>query len=276
MKKYIAGLQMYSVRDQLKEDFEGTVKAVAEMGYKDVEFAGYYGGLTGEQMKALLDKYGLVSISVHENIEVFLEKGKEAVDFFKAFGVKYVTVPHYSAEHYETEEARKETLEKFTKVATLLREHGMILQYHNHDFEFGKLDDGRYYLDWLYESMPENLLKPQLDVCWVKYAGEDPVKYINKYKDRMFTIHFKDFVCKEFASGPVYELIGVKPKKKTKAENGFAYRPLGKGMQDFDPMLAALENTGVEYIIVEQDNCYDTPPLEAVKISREFLKTKGI
>lgn len=275
MKKYIAGLQMYSVRDDLKADFEGTVKKVAEMGYKDVEFAGYYGEKTGEEIKALLDKYGLVSISVHQNINMFLEEGQKAVDFFKAFGVKYVTVPHYPVENYQTEEARKDTLEKFTKVAKLLHENGMVLQYHNHDFEFGKLDDGRYYLDWLYESIPAELLIPQLDVCWVKYAGEDPVKYIKKYTDRIKTIHFKDFTADSLAGGPVYELIGVKTEKSN-AGNNFKFQPLGKGIQNFDPMLEALEDTDVNYVIVEQDQCYETAPLEAVKISREFLKTKGI
>ncbi len=276
MKKYYSGVQLYSVRDDLKADFEGTLKKVAEIGYEYVEFAGYYGGKTGEEIKALLDKYGLKSISVHQNINMFLEKGQEAVDFFKAYGVKYVSVPWYAVENYLTEEAREATLKTFSKVAELLYKNGMVLQYHNHDFEFGKLDDGRYFLDWLYDSIPAHLLNPQLDVCWVHYAGEDPVKYIKKYAHRMNTIHFKDFTCKALGGGPVYELIGVDKEADKKEEGDFEFRPLGKGIQDFDAMLEALEDTDVKYVIVEQDDCYDTPPLEAIKISREFLRIKGI
>ena len=276
MKKFYTGVQLYSVRDQLQSDFEGTLKKVAEIGYDYVEFAGYYGNKSGEEIKNLLDQFGLKCISVHQNIDMFQTQGQTAVDFFKAFGVKYVSVPWYALENYVTQENRDATVKAFTEVAELLHKNGMVLQYHNHDFEFGKLDDGRYYLDWLYDSIPAHLLHPQLDVCWIRYADEDPVKYIKKYADRMHTIHFKDFTCKKLGGGPVYELIGVDTKADNKEDNGFEFRPLGKGMQNFDVMLEALENTIVEYIIVEQDNCYDTPPLEAITISREFLRSKGI
>lgn len=275
MKNYHAGVQLYSVRNELAADFEGTLEKVAKIGYEYVEFAGYYGEKSGEEIKALLDKYGLKCISVHQGVNMFLEQGQKAVDFFKAFGVKYVSVPWYAIENYLTEEKRAETLETFTKVAELLYKNDMVLQYHNHDFEFGKLDDGRYFLDWLYDSIPAHLLLPQLDVCWVHYASEDPVKYIKKYAHRMKTIHFKDFVAKKLGGGPVYELIGAARTQK-REDNGFEFRPLGKGIQDFDAMLAALEDADAEYIIVEQDQCYDTPPLEAIAISREFLRTKGI
>lgn len=275
MKKLHSGVQLYSVREELKADFEGTLKKVAEIGYEYVEFAGYYGDKTGEEIKALLDKYGLKSISVHQGADMFLQKGQEAVDFFKAYGVKYVSIPWYPIENYLTEEKREETLKVFTQVAELLHKNDMVLQYHNHDFEFGKLDDGRYFLDWLYDSIPAHLLMPQLDVCWVRYASEDPVKYIKKYANRIKTIHFKDFFAKQLGGGPVYELIGAARTQK-REDNGFEFRPLGKGIQDFDAMLEALEDTGVEYVIVEQDQCYATPPMEAITISREFLRTKGI
>ena len=253
MKKYVPGLQLYSVRDELARDFEGTLKRVAEMGYKNVEFAGDYGGLTGEQVKETLDKYGLISVSVHQNIELFLEKGQEAVDFFKTFGVKYVTVPYYQEEHFQTEEARRETLENFTKVAKLLAENGITMQYHNHDFEFKRFPDGKTYLDWLYENIPAELLKPQLDVCWVTYGGEDPAKYIRKYADRISTIHLKDFTAKKLNGGAVYELIGIDSEsdEETVEDNGFRFRALGRGIMDFGPIFDALEDTPVEYLIVE-------------------------
>ena len=103
MQTYVPGVQLYTVRDDLKNDFEGTIRQVAEMGYRAVEFAGDYGGRTGEEIKALLDKYDLIVPSVHHPIDDFLTKGQEMVDFFKAFGVKYVTIPHYPGKHYKTD-----------------------------------------------------------------------------------------------------------------------------------------------------------------------------
>lgn len=275
-KKLIPGVQLYSVRDDLAKDFEGTIKAVAEMGYKNVELAGYYGGKTGEEIKAILDKYGLVSVSVHQGIDMFLNEGQKAVDFFKAYGVKYVTVPWYPLDNIKTEEGRKATVENFTKVAKLLKENGMTLQYHNHDFEFNKLDDGRYYLDWLYESISADLLKPQLDLCWVKYGGEEPVKYLEKYADRISTVHYKDFYSNKFAAGAVYDLIGTDDQPEQKSDVKFKFMPLGMGIQDMDAIIAATKETNAEYVIVEQDSSEDRPPMEAIKISMDFLKSKGI
>lgn len=273
-KKPVLGVQLYSVREDLMNDFEGTLAGVAAMGYKDVEFAGYYGDRTGEEIRAILDKYGLMCISVHQRIDMFLEQGQKAVDFFKVFGVKYVTVPWYPKEEYASEEGRAKILSDFTKVAKLLKDNGMFLQYHNHEFEFGKLDDGRYYLDWLYDSIPDDLLKAQLDLCWIRYAGEDPVKYIEKYDDRIPTIHFKDFDCDQFAAGAVYGLIGGKANTDGNRA-GFHYRPLGMGIQDMDALIEATGKTCNEYVIVEQDQSEDRPPMEAIRISAEFLKAKG-
>ena len=82
MKTLQVGIQLYSVRDALSEDFEGTLRRVKELGYDYVEFAGYYGGLSGEELKELLDTIGLRSVSVHQSLSTFLEKGQESIDFF--------------------------------------------------------------------------------------------------------------------------------------------------------------------------------------------------
>ena len=278
MKTYIPGVQLYTVRDDLQADFEGTIRQVAEMGYRAVEFAGYYGGRSGEEIRDLLDKYHLIAPSVHHPIGDFLTKGQEMVDFFKAFGVKYVTIPHYPGKNYKTEEARKATCETFMQVAELLAKNEMVLQYHNHDFEFGKTEDGTYYLDWLYGALPADKFQVQLDTCWVHYGGEDPVKYIEAYRDRMHTIHFKDFVCSKLAAGPVYELIGVEStgKKASFEESGFAQKPVGQGIQDFDAMLRAMEASAVEYVIVELDDAKPLTAMEAIRQSMEWLRSRGL
>lgn len=265
MKKFHSGVQLYSIKDEVAADFEGALKKVAEIGYEYVEFAGDYGGHSAGEIKTLLAKYSLKCISAHCGAESI---DQALLDFFKVIGVKYVTIPWYDPNNFRDAEKREQLLKEFSKAAKLVKENGMVLQYHNHEFEFGKLDDGRYYLDWLFDSIPE--LEVQLDVCWVLYAGADPIEYINKYAHRMKTIHFKDFSADKLGFSDTV--------KFPKEDNGFMYRPMGRGIQDFDAIIAALEKTCVEYLIVEeeQEDCYEVPPVEAITISREYLRNKGI
>ena len=125
--------------------------------------------------------------------------------------------------------------------------------------------------------MPD-LIEGEVDTCWAKYAGVDPAAFIEKYAGRMHTLHLKDFTCRKLADGPVYALIddsGKAKPKQSKEDNGFAFRPLGMGMQDFPAILAAAKRVGIEYIIVEQDESKDMPTLEAAKISRGYLRSLG-
>jgi len=275
MSNFKIGLQLYGVRGDLERDFEGTLKAVAEMGYEYVEFAGYY-GRSAEEIKALLEKYSLKCVSVHQMPEFFAEKGKEGVEFLKTFGVKYSVIPSYPRHKLKGTPDYDQTVKFFTEVGQLLKDNGMELLYHNHDYEYEKFED-KYLIDWLLSDVPN--LDPQFDVCWVNYGGEDPVKYLEKYAGRVDVIHLKDFVCTKLKSGPVYALIdkdGKTGKVASHNDTGFEYKPLGKGVQDIPAILAAAERAGTKYIIVEQDDSSDLPPLEAMRISREYLKSLGI
>ena len=276
MKKFNVGIQLYGVRGAMAQDFEGTLKALSEMGYEYVEFAGYH-GKSSEEIKALLDKYNLKCISVHQGIDFFNEDPEEKCNFLKNFGVKYNVIPWYEVTKLAGSEEWEATKEKFINAAELLNKNGMMLGYHNHDFEFQKAN-GKYLHDYIFEAIDEDKIVPELDTCWVRYAGLDPVDLINKYKGRVEIVHLKDFVCKSFAGGPVYDLINNdgndSGKPKSREENGFEFRPLGRGMQDFEAILAACEACGTETVIVEQDQSYDISELEAARISREYLRDK--
>ncbi len=275
MKKFNVGLQLYSVRGAMEKDMEATLKAVKEMGYDYVEFAGYF-GKTAEEVKALLDKYGLTAISVHQAPDLFEKEGKAAVDYLNTIGVKYSAVPWYTKDEYYTN--WDATIEKFAKVSKLLKEGGIQLMYHNHDFEFEKIGD-EFILDKLYDTLGCDVLMPELDTCWVHYAGVEPAQYIRKYAGKIKVLHLKDFVCEKLGGGPVYALIdedGNEMKGGSKEDNGFKFTPVGYGIQDWTSILSAAEEAGIEYVIVEQDDSYDECPLEAARKSREYLKTLGL
>lgn len=277
MKKFKVALQLYSIRDDMAKDMDAALKAVKEMGYDYVEFAGYFEH-TAEEVRSLLDKHGLECISVHQKPAIFLEEGQKAIDFLKVIGAKYCAIPWYEAGKLKGSDVWEQTVKDFTAVGKALKENGIELLYHNHDFEFNKYDD-KFLLDWIYESIDAEILNPQIDTCWVHYAGYDPVEYILKYSGRVSVVHLKDFVCKKLGGGPVYALIGKngkEEKKATKEENGFEFTPVGYGIQNFPKILEAAEKAGAEYVVVEQDQSIGRAPLEAAKMSREYLKTLGL
>lgn len=274
MKKFKIGLQLYSLRDDMEKDMDATLRKVSEMGYECVEFAGYF-GKSAEEVKAMLDKYNLEAVSVHQGYEVFLEDERANIDYLKTLGVKYCAVPWMDKAKLAGNDVYPNTVKDMTQVAEALKKNGIQMCYHNHDFEFEKFED-KFLLDWLYESIPADLLQPEIDTCWVKYSGNDPVEYINKYAGRMGILHLKDFVSDKFAQGPVYALIDENGNSGESEKNtSFEFRPVGSGIQDFEAILNAAENAGIEYLIVEQDDCPTASPIDSVKQSREYLKTLG-
>lgn len=258
----------------MERDMEKTLAAVAGMGYEYVEFAGYFGRSSSE-LKELLERYSLKCVSVHQSVDFYDNDPEAAIAFLKGFGVKYSVIPWYDGAKLADDGQWAQISKSFARVSALLEAHGMKLMYHNHDFEFKKIN-GVYIHDRIMSDVPGIL--PQLDTCWVHYAGIDPVVMIDKYKGKVPVIHLKDFVCKNLAAGPVYALIDSEGNAKggSLEDTGFDYRPLGRGIQDIPAILKACERAGTEYIIVEQDESSDMPPLEAARISREYLKSLGI
>ncbi|MBQ8372565.1 MAG: sugar phosphate isomerase/epimerase [Clostridia bacterium] len=274
MKKFNVGIQLYGLRNTMKEDFEGTLRALADMGYEYVEFAGYY-GKSSEELKAVLDKYGLKCISVHQGPDFFDADPDAAAEFLRGFGVKYSVIPYCPVENLAGSPDWESTLARFRRLADVLHAHGMMLGYHNHDFEFERYE-GKYIHDYIVEGIPSDRFFPQLDTCWVHYAGIKPESKIYEFCGRVPVVHLKDFVCKNLGAGPVYDLIdndGNPMKGGSRADAGFEFRPLGQGLQDFATILKACEECGTDTVIVEQDNVYDgMTELEAARISREYLR----
>lgn len=277
MKNFKIGLQLYSVRDDLAKDFKGTLKKVKEMGYDYVEFAGYY-EKSAEEIRAILDEIGLEAVSVHQTYLDVLNK-PETADFVKTLGAKYYAMPWMPADNCLDSDKFKAIIAEMEKAAVILKDKGLKLLYHNHDFEFAGKIDGMYALDYLYATVPADLLETEIDTCWVRYAGLNPAEYLKKYTGRAHIVHLKDFVCENFAAGPVYDLIGddgEANKPVSKEEAGFKFMPIGSGIQDIPAIIAASEEAGAEILIVEQDQAVTASPLECAKQSREYLKSLGL
>lgn len=276
MNRFKIGLQLYSVRDEMEKDMDATLKKVAEMGYDCVEFAGYFDH-TAEEVKAMCEKHGLEPVSVHQKHSVFLEDPENSVAYLKTLGIKYSAIPHVAPERWKEE--YDVLIDEIKKVGKLLKDNGIQLMYHNHDFELIIKRGDKFVLDALYGDVPSDLLIPQLDECWVHYAGQDPVDYVKKYGDVEEVLHMKDFECKNLASGPVYELIddkgNVNGDRKDRESDGFEFRPVGYGRQNVEAIMKAAEDTKIKYVIVEQDQHPERTSLEDAKMSIDYLRSLG-
>ena len=123
----------------------------------------------------------------------------------------------------------------------------------------------------MYENVPADLLQTELDQCWLKYAGYDPVEYLQKYSGRSPVVHLKDFYVQGKQEGDPYALIGLEEEEK-KADTAFEFRPLGHGLQDIPSIIAAAEAAGSKWLVVEQDNpSMGKTPFESVQMSMEYL-----
>ena len=271
MKTVPVGLQLYTVRDMMAKDVPAALAAVKAAGYDYVEPAGLY-GLSGEAYKAALDEAGLTAVCAHVPLADFGEEMLPAIETYKTIGCRYVAVPYVPEELRYGTEAFAKTMEYIRKLGRLCYENGVQLLYHNHDFEFTKMADGRYVLDYMYETIEPAYLATELDVCWVRVGGEDPAAYVKKYADRAPLVHLKDYVGEK--SAHMYELIGIKSEGKA-APATFEFRPVGAGVVDFPAVLAAVAGSNAEYVIVEQDQSYAQTSIAAAKQSRDYLKSLG-
>lgn len=268
MKLPIA-VQLYSVRDEMEKDFCGTVKKIKDMGYEGVEFAGLF-GKSGTEVKAICDEIGITPVSAHVPYYDMLDNPEAVLKDYKDMGCKYVAVPYLTEECRPGTEGWASTVEGIRKIAEAAEKMGIQLLYHNHDFEFIKID-GKYALDILYDTIPEDLLKTEIDTCWVNVGGENPAGYIEKYSGRAPVVHLKDFHGSK-GNGPLYKLIGIDDDTEA-TENTFEFRPVGYGVQDWAKIIAAAEKAGAEWVVVEQDSpSMDKSPLECVQMSINYLK----
>lgn len=261
-------LQLYSIRDAVNgENVKEIFASLAAMGYEGVELAGLY-GMSAEEIKAAADAAGLSVVSAHIPYGDLRDRRAQWIADLKAMNCPQAVIPHMSADNLPGGENWAATESAIREIAKELKENGILLAYHNHDFEFEKVGD-EYKLDMLYRIFDESELKTQIDTCWVNVGGENPVSYVEKYAGRAPTVHLKDFTGVK--NGCPYALIGVEGGPTDTGT--FEFRPCGSGVQDFAAIIAASEKAGAQWCIVEQDNpSMGKSSLECAEMSIKYLK----
>lgn len=238
-------LQMYTLRNYTENDMTGMLKKAAAMGYDGVELAGW-GNSSPQEIRHVCDGEGIKVISEHVPMNLLTDQLDMVLDMAAVMGHSQVVCPYFViGETYDEVKKTASILEGIGKKAS---EKGVNLAYHNHAHEMVKIN-GEHALDILYNSVSPDYLKTQIDVHWVSRAGYNPVEYITKYAGRYFTIHLKDMIIKE--EGPFFAEVG-------------------EGLINMAGCVEAGIKGGVEWFIVEQDQC-DRDTIESAALSAKNL-----
>jgi len=236
-RKIGISVQLWSVRNDVKNDFEGTLKKLKAIGFEGVEFAGYHQySDKPEELKALLDKIGLKAAATHiRTSSIYPDNLQKTIDFHKKLGCKLLIIPG-DGMFTRSDDRNKHLADVFNKASKEMEKHGLYCGYHNHAKELAsgpKSANGKVWWD-LFAERTDKRVVPQQDVGWTWVAGRDPVEFVKKYPGRTLTTHFKGKIPK-----------GVTGKQPFINENGADWKPLIK---------ACHEVGGTEWFSVEQED----------------------
>lgn len=237
--KRVPGIQLYTVRASMAKDVPGTLRAIAGIGYREVEFAGY-GDHSPQQVRSLLDDLDLKSPSAHVDAVVIRDDPSPLIEAATAIGHAYLTIAWLQPDDRRSIDDYKRWAETFNRAGEMCRDNGIRLAYHNHDFEFLSLD-GQVPFDILLSETDPALVYFEMDMFWVRKGGQDIVDILNKAPGRFTMAHIKDMD----EQGNMVEV--------------------GSGVIDFESILGNDAASGLRHLFVEHDQPSD--PFKSAAIS---------
>ena len=251
------GVQLYTLRDLAKQDFEGTLSRIGAIGYREVEFFGVesagYHGRSPAQVRAVLDHAGLAAPSAHVGFGA-LEAGWEAtVQTARQVGHQYLVCAFVPEERRSTIDAWKHISDTLNRAGAVCKDAGIQFGYHNHNFEFATLE-GKIPYDVLLESTDPGLVKLEVDLFWIIFAGKDPLTYFSRSPGRFPLVHVKD----------------MRPKPTPDASAEAVMADVGKGSIDWKGIFGQSRAAGIQHYFVEHDQPAD--PLASIRASYDYLR----
>ncbi|MGH9454334.1 MAG: sugar phosphate isomerase/epimerase family protein [Terriglobia bacterium] len=252
------GLQLYTVRDQYRQDAEGTLKKVGAIGYREVDLAGFLPPhLPPATLKSYLRAANLKPISDYLGMPKTADDWKKSVDEAHANGVSYIVTGN--TDRIDAE-AWKRLADLFNQCGKLSAAAGLQFAYHNHIREFERLGNTSGYEILLTRCDPK-LVKMEMDIFWITYSGVDPLPYFKRFPGRFPLLHIKD----------MKKGITVNPNEFPPENGPNPFAPVGQGRIDWPKIFAHVGQAGTKHIFVEQDRC-DGSPFDALKTSFKYLK----
>jgi sugar phosphate isomerase/epimerase len=239
------GLQLYTVRTLMSKDVEATLATVAGIGYREVEFAGYF-SREPAALRATLDRLKLRSPSCHVGLDAVEASFDATAAAAKTMGHSWLIVASVPGKFFVSVASLKELAARFNAIGKRARDAGLRYGYHNHNVEF-KPVEGTVPLELLLAETDPALVDFEMDAYWVTQGGGDPFALIDKFPGRFHLLHAKD------ASGP--------PRQEM--------RDVGGGVIDWKRLFAERKKAGIEHVFVEHDSAPD--PVASITASYNFL-----
>lgn len=255
------GIQLYTVRDLLHRDYDGTLAQLAAIGYREVE-SGQDHDKPPKEMREALKRHGLTSPSYHVDWKGLGDDLPRVIDDNKIVGRTYLVMPWIPEEVRNKPDGWKHAAEYLNHAGEATRKAGIQLAYHNHWVEFIPLPDGRLPYDILLENSDPNLLKMEMDLGWITVGGQDPVKYFQRHPGRFPMVHVKDVHS-------IPDAASVRGGRFA-GENMSILADVGTGVIDWKRIFAHSEQAGIKHYFVEHDNPKN--PVETARVSYQYLE----
>jgi sugar phosphate isomerase/epimerase len=247
------GLQLYSVRNLLPRDFDGTLQKLAAAGYREVEAAGYFDKTAGDFGNAM-QKAGLKCVSTHHQLMQLKTQFDQLIEYGQAIGLEYIIC---SSANVHRDPTRKGDLnlddwryvaDQFNAIGEKVKAAGMTFGYHNHTVEFAS-ENGVVYFDELLKRTDPKLVHFEMDCGWVVVAGRNPVEYLSRYPERFPLLHVKDMI--------------------KQPDGKWRNVVMGKGTIDYRPIFRAA--TGLKHYFIEQEE-FEGDPIAELRENAEFMR----
>ena len=262
------GLQLYSVREMMAKDYEGTLKQISALGYQEVETAGYFDH-SSKQVKSAMSAAGLKCVSAHYPYTSLTKDFDKIVAFNKEIGVQYIICAFPGIKDpsrlkdmsYRTQitsftlDDYRWNADQFNKFGEKLKAAGMKFGYHNHTMEFAK-QDGVVPFDEMVRLTDPDLVTFEMDCGWVIVGGANPIDYLKRYPSRISMLHVKDFKHAEKSAS------NLEPPPAAE---------LGRGTLNYRPVFEAAKKANIKHYFVEQEE-FNLPPMESLKIDADYMK----
>jgi sugar phosphate isomerase/epimerase len=255
------GIQCYSCRDVLNQDFDGTMAKLASFGYKEVEL-GFYTDKPAKEVRSIIDHYGLVCPSAGHDYKDIVEKWPALAERCHTIGHRYIVIPSVSDEFFQNPDPYKRAAASFNKSGAIAHKDGIQLAYHCHWREFVPEANGKRPYDILLEESDPDLLKMEMDLGWTTIGHGDPLQYFAKYPGRFPLVHVKDFT-KIPTQSTVYS--GHFDGDQVVPD----MTDVGHGLIDWKRIFAHSQQAGIKHYFVENDKPAD--PMEFARASCEYL-----
>ena len=220
------GLQLYTLRNEMAQDFEGTLERVAELGFKEMQFAGYHGRSPAE-VRRILDRLGMTSPAAHVGLGLMRDEIDRQIDIAGEIGQQYIVIPSLPSDERTLNDYERHS-EALNEYGLRCKDHGMTIGYHNHSFEF-ELQGEKIGYDYLLYFTEPDLVKFELDLYWAVNANVNPIEIFNKNPGRFPMVHVKD----QNTAGQMVDV--------------------GRGIIDFAEIFTHSEKAGIKHYFIEHD-----------------------